>query len=417
MRRILIIVYLAFLMILLANYFYYNSLYNKQIKYISELLDRQVQIVGLSVDNTNNSFSSDLNQIFFNEDLKQFFSNPENQYRVKEKMKLFITKYQDFVTGIKLYDNDKHEFTLKKNDTESGGWEWLESAYTLREQAEIFSMEKLVQENHRFFYYLSVIKDNKAIGNIVVTVDFQKYFSEIFKVFNLKDYQWQWVVSDSGKIVYDNFTGTIEYSQLDKISNNLAEGSYANKVHSAKINGKTEEIISSYYSTQLLQYNLGLVFSAPTRDFQKYIIRNSLFIVVGTLLLIQVIIFVFLRFIKKQKSEMDRLNASEKMLFKLIEEMPVGVIIHNKNREIIKANKVAASQYSFVSEVEMEGKIFPETTLPDDSDYFSKNLGGTFNPDQFVIIKKEIGEIVLYRNSISVLFMGEEATMEILIDV
>ncbi|MCK7537885.1 MAG: hypothetical protein MZV63_46510 [Marinilabiliales bacterium] len=35
----------------------------------------------------------------------------------------------------------------------------------------------------------------------------------------------------------------------------------------------------------------------------------------------------------------------KKCLFKLIEEMPVGVIIHNRNREIIKANKVAASQF------------------------------------------------------------------------
>ena len=89
--------------------------------------------------------------------------------------------------------------------------------------------------------------------------------------------------------------------------------------------------------------------------------------------------------------------------------MPVGVIIHNKNREIIKANKVAASQYSYESEAEMKGKIFPESSLPDDSDYFSKNLGESFNPDQFVIIKKEIGEIVLYRNSIPVIFHGRRS--------
>ena len=63
---------------------------------------------------------------------------------------------------------------------------------------------------------------------------------------------------------------------------------------------------------------------------------------------------------------MESLKTSEKMLFKLIEEMPVGVIIHNKNREIIKANKVAANQYSYLSETEMKGKIFPETSLPDE---------------------------------------------------
>ena len=57
----------------------------------------------------------------------------------------------------------------------------------------------------------------------------------------------------------------------------------------------------------------------------------------------------------------------------------------------------------------MKGKIFPETTFQDNSDYFSKNLGGSFNPDQFVIIKKEIGEIVLYRNSIPVIFHGRRS--------
>jgi signal transduction histidine kinase/CheY-like chemotaxis protein len=65
----------------------------------------------------------------------------------------------------------------------------------------------------------------------------------------------------------------------------------------------------------------------------------------------------------------------------------------------------------------MRGKIFPETSISDASDYFSKNLGGGFNPEQFVIISKEKGETVLYRNSIPVVFMGEEANMEILIDV
>ncbi len=401
---------------MLANYFYYKNLYNKQINYIIELLDRQVQIVGLSVDKTNNDFISDLNQINFSEDLALFFTSKDNLYRSTERMKLFFSKYQDFVTGIKYYDNNKNEFTLKK-DVDSG--EWLEQPFVLHIQEKIFNMEKLVQENRKFDYYLPVInkKNGEIIGNIVVTVDYQNYFSVIFKAFNLKNYQWQWVVSDSGEIVYDNNENKVKYSQLEKITKSLSSGSYENIIHRATINGKSAEIISSYYSTQLLQRDLGLVFSAPTDFFQKYIIRNSLFIVLGTLFLVQAIIFVFWRYFKSQKSEMERLKSSEKMLFTLIEEMPVGVIIHNKNREIIKANKVAANQYSYGSEAEMKGKIFPETSVPGSSEYFSKNLGGSFNPDQFVIIKKEIGEIILYRNSIPVMFMEEEATMEILIDV
>ena len=419
MKRVLLLAYSAFLIILLINYFYYNSLYNKQINYIVELLDQQVQIVGHSVDSTNNNFTSDLNVVFYGEDSKNFFtkSKPEIQYKIKEKMKLFFSKYQDFVTGIKYYDNNKNEFSLKKDEDKNGGW--LEQPYVLHAQAEIYFMEDLVEENRKFDYYLPVLDEetHETIGNIVATVDYQKYFKEIFSVFNLKNYQWQWVVSDTGKVIYDNNENIIDYSHLDKITERLATGSVGNITHNATHDGKTQEIISSYYSTQLLQRDLGLVFSAPTGFFQKYIIRNSLFIVLGTLFLIQVIIYIFLRYIKSQKSESERLKTSESMLFRLIEEMPAGVIIHNKNREIIKANKVAASQYSYSGESDMVGKIFPETSLPDESNYFSKNLGGSFNPDQFVIIKKEIGEIVLYRNSIPVVFLGDEATMEILIDV
>ena len=65
----------------------------------------------------------------------------------------------------------------------------------------------------------------------------------------------------------------------------------------------------------------------------------------------------------------------------------------------------------------MIGKIFPETSLSEDNDYFSKHLGGTFSPDQFVIIKKEIGEIILYRCSILIKYLGEDTVLEILIDI
>jgi signal transduction histidine kinase/CheY-like chemotaxis protein/uncharacterized protein YxeA len=415
MRRILVLVYTAFLIIIIANYIYYKNLYDKQITYIVELLDRQVQIVGLSVDSINNSFDSDFNRINYSENLSTFFTNPQNQTGAKEAMKSFFSKYNDFVIGIKLYDNNKNEFTLKKDDNGN----WLEQPYILHIQGEIYKMEKPVRENQRFSYYLPVLDKvtNETIGNIVVTVDYQKYFKAIFSEFNLRDYQWQWVVSDSGEIVYDNNQNDVVYSQIDKIKKGLAAGSIENIMHTAAINGKETELISSYYSTQLLQRDLGIVFSAPTDKFQKYIIRNSLLVVLGTLLLIQAIIFLFMRYLRTQKKEMERLKTSEKMFYKLIEEMPVGVIVHNKNREILKANKVAANQYSYLSESDMKGKIFPDSSLPGESDYYSKNLGGTFNPNQFVIIKKEIGEIVLYRNSIQVNFMGEEATMEILIDV
>ncbi len=413
MRKILILVYSTFLIILAANYFFYKNLYDKQISHIVNLLDKQVQTVGFTVDSINTWFSSDLNQISFKEDLSRFFTNPESQVTTKERIKLFFSKYHEIVTGVKYCDNNRNEFTLKSSDN----GEWLEQPFILHSQATIYPQEKLIEENQKFNYYLPVLNKTETIGNIVVSVDFKKYFKSIFTGFNLKDYQWQWVVSNNGEVIYDNSQDKVEYNQVDKITRSLAAGSVDNIIHSAKINGRKVEIISSFYSTRLLQRDFGLVFSAPTTFFRRFLVVHALLIVIITLILIQIIIFIFWKYLKSMKSEMENLRTSEKMLFKLIEEMPVGVIVHNKDREILKANKVAASQYSYASDTEMNGKIFPESAVIAENDYYSRNLGGSFNPEQFVIIKKEIGEIVLYRYSIPVRFMGEDGTMEILIDV
>ncbi|MFZ0282658.1 MAG: histidine kinase dimerization/phospho-acceptor domain-containing protein, partial [Bacteroidales bacterium] len=414
MKKILIIVISVFAIIIIANIFYYRSLYNKQLDYIVELLNRQVQIEGLSVDQTNNNFVSDLNQTIFSEDIDQFFTDTDQRMRVIDRMKLFFSKYADLVNGIKLYDNNKNEFTLKKDET---GNSWLEQNFVLHVQGDIIAREALIQANRYYEYYLPVLKDDIPVGNIVVTLDYQRYFNAIFTALNFQDYQWQWVLNDIGEVIYTNIEGNIRYSQIQKIIEGLSEGTSGNITHKAEWNGKSRQIISSYYPTQLLQNGFGLVFSSPTDTIQRFIIRNSLIMGLGTLLLISFLVLFFLKYIRSQKSETERLGASENTLFRMIEEMPVGVIIHNRNREIIKANKKAAQHYSFNGEDEMTGKLFPEPAVTDENNYFSKNLGGSFSPEQFVILKKESGEVILYRNSIPVNFMGEDATLEMLIDV
>ena len=414
MKRILILAYSIVLIIVAVNVFSYKHLYNNQLNYIVQLLDRQAHLVGLAVDNTNNHFLSDLNQISFDEDLRQFFISAVDRQAAIERMKLFFSKYESFVAGIRLYDDRQNEFTLKK-DPDNG--QWLEQSFILHNQGEIFDMEMLVERSNRFEYYLPLISNNETVGNIVVTIDYLNYFSTLFMAFSMKDYQWQWILSDSGNIIFDNAENEIKYNQIDRLIRGIRDGEVESVVHSASIDGKNRRLISSYYSTQLLQRDMGIVFSSPTDFFQKYIVRNSLLIVITSLLLVQIVILILLRRLKAQDKTIQQLDESEKLLFKLIEEMPVGIIIHNKNREIIKANRIAAKQYSYESENKMEGKIFPETSLSDISSYLLQQSLDEFDPEQFVVIKKEVGQVVLLRNSLPITLKGEEATLEILFDV
>lgn len=412
MKKILIIIYSAFIIIVLVNIIYYKSLYNKQIDYIKTLLDHQVQLTGISVDDVNNTFTSDLSEIGYMEDLGSFFTDQDYRVSAIEKIRFFYSKYQDFITGIKIYDDEKNEFTLKIEDGE-----WLEQQFILHIMNTIYPRDTLVKGTRNFEYYLPVIKNNSISGNIVVTVDYDRYFDALFAVYNLKNYQWQWVLDDSGEVVYANSGDKISYSEKEKITSALESGSVGNLIHNAVIGEKDRKLISSYYSTQLLQRDLALIFSSPTSLFQKYIIRNSFLIVFVTLFLIQVIIYILLRHLKKRENENKRLTESEETLQRVIDKMPAGVIVYNKKREIIMANTLVAEQFSINSAAEMRGTEYPEASMTDINEYFAKNPGGVFDPGQFAIIKKETGERIYLKNTIPVTFKGEEGHMDTLIDI
>jgi len=412
MKKILIIIYSAFIVIILVNIIYYKSLYNKQIAYITTHLDHQVQLTGISVDDVNNTFTSDLSEIGYLEDLGSFFTDQGYRTGAVEKMRLFYLKYQDFISGIKIFDDERNEFTLKIEDGE-----WLEQQFILHSLNSIYTRDTLVKTNRNFEYFLPVIRNNKISGNIVVTVDYLKYFDALFSVYKLKDYQWQWVVDSSGEIIYSNSEEKVMYGEKEKITTALESGSVGNIIHNAVSGGKERQLVSSYYPTQLLQRDMAIVFSSPTTWFQNYIIRNSFLIVIATLLLIQAIIWILLRHLKKRENENKKLRESEGALTTLIDRLPAGVIIYDKNREILLANGLITKQLSLSSPSGIKGTGYPEFSLSVINEYFAKNPGGILDPAQFAIIKQETGDRIFLRNTIPLHFSGKECFADMLVDI
>jgi signal transduction histidine kinase/CheY-like chemotaxis protein/PAS domain-containing protein len=414
MRRVFIVVYIIFAVAILANTAFYRNLYKKQIDHYFGLLDRQVHIVGLEVDDTDQNFLSDIHRITASAGLTSFFTDEAEYSGIVDKLKLFHTKYENLVNGIRFFDNQRNEFSLKK-DSESKTEGWLEQPFRRHDQGDFRKTERLVYENGRHNYYIPVYGngDNEIAGNLVVTIDYRKYFTDLFTKHMFRDFQWQWVIGDSGRIIYSNYAdGKIpEYSHLDRISGRLAGGSTGNITHNVTSDGGQAEIISSYYSAELLQRDLGLVFSAPTDFFRKFIIRNSLFVILITLVLVQVIIFILWQYLKSVRKENEQLRTAESTLFRLIDEMPVGVVIHNPQRKILKTNKVAANLFSFRNESEMQGTFYPDPVFSGSGPVTIP--GVEYSPEKFMTV----GDTVLFRKSLPLSFSGQDSTMEILIDV
>jgi signal transduction histidine kinase/CheY-like chemotaxis protein len=410
MKKITIIAYSAFLLIMLINLVFYNSLYNNQIEYSVKLLDRQARIVGSDIDNTSMYIVSDLTEINFSDDISLFFSDDQVNERAKGKIKLYYSRYEEIIVGIMLYNNAGDVYTLFKDEERNS---WLDGSYRAQSLPRIYTSETLENERGKYKYYLPVIKDGQVMGNFVISIDFERYFSTVFTKYNLEQSQWQWVVNDSGSVVFDNHDGEARYSEIRKITQDLNEGISGRVVHSVRAGGISNEIISAYYPINIIGIDYGIVFSAPTDFFQKYIIRNAVIMGVATILVILFIINLFRSHFSRQKKQLSEARDSETTLISIIDQMPVGIIVYNTSREILRANRQAATLFSYETEEQMKGMLVPDLSR---NDYIS-DFTGQFGQGRIIRLSGENGDRIVFRNDIPIVFKGEEATLEVFIDV
>ena len=121
MKRASLAAYIAFILLMLVTSLFYISLYRNQIEYSNKLLDRQVMIAGSDIDNTSMYIISDLTEIGFSDDITLFFADPGVNERVREKMKLYYSKYSDIIVGLMFYNTNGDVYTLFK-DEERNSW-------------------------------------------------------------------------------------------------------------------------------------------------------------------------------------------------------------------------------------------------------------------------------------------------------
>ncbi len=410
MRRTFIAAYGAFVLLMLVTALFYFSLYRNQIEYSNKLLDRQVMIAGSDVDNTSMYIISDLNEIDFSEDIALFFSDPEINERAKEKMKLYYSRYEEIVVGLMLYNTDGDVYTLFKDEERNS---WLDGSYRAQTVPYIHTMEKLEPERDRYKYYLPVLSNGKVLGNLVITIDFSRFFSGIFAKYNLEQYQWQWVVNDTGAVVFDNHPGEESYTHTDRLVQALDLGNSGRISHSMNMAGAEEEILSSYYPVNILGLDFGLVFSAPTEFFQKFIVRNSLILGLLTMITILFVILMFRRFIRRQSEQLAVKTTSESSLLTILDQMPVGFIIYNEGREILRANRQAATLFSFDDEAVMKGKLMPDLSRNE----YSSDITARFGQGKVIRLPSAGGEKIVFLNSIPVTYDGTGNTLDALIDI
>ena len=355
MKKIYLLISASILLLLLANVYYYLNIYEQQVSYQKNILLKQAQIASSEIERTGYLFESDLNYIIFSENFLDFFSNPEQQSIIIKKLQIFYSKYEDLVSNIIYFDNNKNEYNLFRDRKNK----FISDIYTTHNQRNITRIDQISLVNGEYLFSVPVFENNTVAGNLVVTIDYIGAISSIYQKSYLEGIQWQWLIDPEGSILYTNYSNRdeLDISAVNSIANEISEDVSDAIQHIAIINKEEHEIISAFYSARFLRRDFGVIFSIRSDLILRSIISNSITIASITTLLIIFIILLFFLHLRKNRETLKKVQQSEDGLYKIINAIPIGIIIYDQDNIIRSINQFARELFKHEEEVKVDKKL------------------------------------------------------------
>ncbi|MEA1896980.1 MAG: response regulator [Bacteroidota bacterium] len=355
MKKIYLIITTLIVILLLANVYYYFNIYEHQVSYQKNILLKQAQISSSEIERTGYLFESDLNYIIFSENFLNFFSIQKQQSTIVKKLQIFYSKYEELVSNITYFDIKKNEYNLFRDRKNK----FFSDIYTAHNQRNITRIDQINLVNGEYLFSIPVFENNTVVGNLVVTIDYIGAISSIFQKSHLEGIQWQWLIDTEGSILYNNYGNRDELniSAVNNIANEINEDVSDAIQHIATINGEEHEIISAFYSTRFLRRDFGVIFSSKSELILRSIISNSIAIASITTLLIILIILLFYLHLKKNRETLKIVKQSEDGLFKIIDTIPIGIIIYDQDKTIKRINRFAQELFEHEEGVQVGNKL------------------------------------------------------------
>ncbi|HAN18334.1 MAG: hypothetical protein A2X13_04455 [Bacteroidetes bacterium GWC2_33_15] len=415
MKRFYYLLMIVLLIIVLVNSYYYYYIYNQQVKFQTDMLDKQIQICGWEIEQSGYEFENEINYIVFSSDIANFFDSPEKTEMRVRKLELFYFKYQNLIRNIKIIDENKNVFSLFKDKTNH----FISDYYISQKQKELLAKEDVsINADGSYNYTLPVFVNNKAVVNIVIKADIQDFIKNVFENYHLGNTLWQWSVNSNGEIFNQNLTrDSIQISKIEKIAVDIKNG-YKGSVHNqVKFNGNKNDIISVYQPIRILNNDIGIVFSLETKIVLKSIISNAIIVGSLTILILLFIIIFFLIFIKRRFHEEKQIRKSESSLKEIMESLPIGIMMVDKNRTVLSMNKTALNIFAFENESELVGKNLSDQFLISRNFQDSDSFSYTDNQNEYIYYDDNDNEIIIYKKEIPYILDNENISLEAFIDI
>lgn len=390
-------------------------------EYRNQSLLSQSRLCGEHMETKLLQFSSDINQ-----EVQKFsteiFNNTEQYRNTTQSLRLFFTKYQDLVTKISVYDNQKNFYALYLEPGDDSGKDdafVVDSFATLR-QKPLSPVEHLEQNGSDLMYYYPFFGQDVVIGNVVVELDLKQYSDIVFSLYpKSSKLSWQWILNADGKVIIDDFGADsflIEHiATLTDSVNADASGMFEHNLKNE--DGKRIKVYTAYFPLSFYETKMGVMFSIGRGQIFKYYLSNNVIAgAISQLLATALVIYLLLMLARLMKQE-KRLKISETVLRQTIEHFPMGILIID-DKDIIRSINSAAQRMLFLGQSsDLIGKEFSKQFLVSNRYLLSDGPSPFMDDSHYLYYEKDGMETVIYRSEKTANIGGEELKLISLIDV
>ncbi|MBI9054823.1 MAG: response regulator [Bacteroidales bacterium] len=415
MKKFYYLVSIVLVTILCVNAYYAFRIYNQQVGFHTDMLMNQSQICGWEIEQSGYEFENEINYIVFSSDLANFFDNMDNIDLKVKKLELFYFKYQNLIKNIQLIDNNKNVYSLFKDKTNH----FISDYYVSQRQKPLVNRERIEENSDgTYTYILPVFSNNQPVINILVKTDIENYINSVYENYHLGNTLWQWMFDSEGNILSNNLTkDSIQFTKLDKITSDINNGLKGSVMHKASYKKTSNTYLSAYYPVRIFTKDIGIAFSLETKIIINSIITNSLIVGASTVIILVLIIVLFLFFIRKKNREQAVIIQSETAMQKILESLPIGIMILNHNKEVKSVNKTALDIFGLKNENELKGKNIGDQFLISRNFQDSDSFAYTDNLNQYVYYDDHDNEVIIYKKEIPFVIENEEVSLEAFIDI
>jgi len=414
MNKSYYIILISVFVFIATNTIFYVNIYQRQANFQTELLTQQLRICGNIIENRGMSFENEVNFILFSDDITQLFRDSEVKQIGSKNLELFYSKYADLINKITIYDSKKNVYGLildKKSN-------FVSDYYESQRQISLQDRDLLYFENGKSLFTIPIFRDNEVHSNILIEIDFNRYFQSVFDQYNLENTLWQWLITEEGEVdttIIEDLR--IPAGQLKRIGDDIFEGNEGSLVHTIGLNGESMKVISVYYPVRLIRRDYGIAFSMKTDLFLQSIYLKTIVITIASLILLGLILFVHFRIVKGHARKSNDHGVSEHALFSSINQIPAGIIIVNSDDTIRLVNQAALELLFLNTEDNYTGENVDKLNLGNQvySDYPVYNK--VFGKGHVQTIARDNFERILYKNDWHSIINQDEVRFIMLFDI